>query len=334
MIDAGEVSSPLLMNARNGKRSNDMWRWALVVCLLCMNVVITPARASDRFTVAQYGISSATFPWAVALQEGYLKQQGLDVDGFIGSNGGGTSIRNMLASSVPFAEVSLPAVVAAIKSGLKLKIIYSAVNNMGGTCWVVRKDSPLKSIADLKGHKAGFNQPQSATEMALRMVLQRAGLDKSVQTIATGGSGNGLTAVDAGGIDAAPQPELEVPDKYRVLFSVTKYVPNLVWQVGITTDEFAATHPDTIRKLIAARRRAVEFIYAHPLDAAKIYSSVWGVSETDADAIVAANVKLRFWSDGDFDMSGVREMVSGMKLVGLMDDSVDIPASIDKSYLR
>ena len=96
-------------------------------------------------------IAATTVPFAVMMERGLFKKYGLDIDGFIGSNGGGTTIRNMLANGLPFSEVGTPSVFAAIHEGIELTIVYASTNNMGETSWVVRKDSPIKTIADLRG---------------------------------------------------------------------------------------------------------------------------------------------------------------------------------------
>jgi ABC-type nitrate/sulfonate/bicarbonate transport system substrate-binding protein len=57
--------------------------------------------------------------------------------------------------------------------GVELKIVYGAIAHLGDLSWMVRKDSPIKSIADLRGRKVAFSSPQSVTEMAVRMVMRR-----------------------------------------------------------------------------------------------------------------------------------------------------------------
>ena len=62
-------------------------RWALVAAVTA-TAVLPPASAAERFTVSQYGVVVESLPWAVALERGLFTQQGLDIDGFIGGNGG------------------------------------------------------------------------------------------------------------------------------------------------------------------------------------------------------------------------------------------------------
>jgi NitT/TauT family transport system substrate-binding protein len=304
----------------------------LLGCAL-LALATSPAHGADRISISQYGTVLTSLPWAVALDQGFLKKEGLDVDGFIGSNGGGTTIRNMVASSIPFAEVATPAAIAGVKEGLHLKIIYGAVNNIANTCWNVRADSPINSLADLKGKKVGYDSPQGSTEMIIRMILQNAKLDKDVQLVLTGGSSAGITALEAGAIDAAPRPNLLPPPKLRVLFEATQYIPNLVWTVGVTTEDFAKSHPEVLRKLILARREAIDEMYAHPDVAIAEYVKVWQVDESAARAIVEHSIKMNYWSRGAFNKQGLETMFRGMKLVGAMDPGFDANSLVDRSFL-
>src|SRR5215813_642912 len=45
--------------------------------------------AAEKLTVTQYGRITATLPWAVALKQGYLKQNGLAIDEILSGGGGG-----------------------------------------------------------------------------------------------------------------------------------------------------------------------------------------------------------------------------------------------------
>ena len=240
----------------------------------------------------------------------------------------------MMANALPFAEVAVPAVVAGIDAGIDLKIVYGGVNNLGDLAWVVKKDSPLKTIRDLRGKKAAFSSPRSTTEMVLRMALESTKLEKDVETVATGGIGAGMTALDAGGVDAAPfeEPEFLPADKYRILFRITDYLPDVTWQVGVTTAEFARAHPDVVRKLVAARREALLYMYAHPDDAAKVYGKVWNTDDKRFGEVIARLIKAKYWAPDGFNIKGLETMVRGMTLVGAVDHPVDVNALIDREF--
>ena len=304
----------------------DPRRAAFAALLIALTALARPAGASDKIVLAQYGIAGTTVPFAVMLDRGLFKKYGLDIDGFIGSNGGGTTIRNMMANGLPFSEVGTPAVFAAIHEGIDLTMIYAATNNMGETSWVVKKDSPVKTIADLRGKKIGYIGPQSATEVASRLIMQRHGLAGNVEFVPTGAQGGAETALDTGAVDAIPlsDPVLsQTAGKYRVLFRVTEELPNFTNGVGVVVTSYAKAHPDVVRRLLAARKEAVDFIYAHPEETAKIYAQVWKSDDATARQTIATMSRLKFWSPGAFNPKSMDTVEEGYRLV--VDDPQGVP---------
>jgi NitT/TauT family transport system substrate-binding protein len=300
---------------------------------LIFALLAQPALAADKLSVTQYGVNIATLPWAIALEKGLFARQGVDIDGILGSNGGGTSIRNVLANTnLPFGEVSFAAAVAAIQTGLNLKIVYSAVNNFGDLAWLTRKDAPYKTLADLKGHTIGFTEPRSATEMVLRTILRRAKVD--VETLPTGGISAGIIALDKMAVDAAPleEPLLTDAGKYRVLFRVSDYVPEATWQVGVVEAGFAKAHPDIVRKLIAVRRDAIVYMNAHPAEAEAIYNKIWNNSDPRISQTLPHLIKMNYWSTGALNVPGFQAMLNGMQLVGALERPFDLKAVLDGSF--
>jgi len=296
---------------------------------------VTPGQAGDSLTITNYGISGVSLPWAVAQEKGFIKQNGVEIDGIIGSHGGGTSIRNFMASKLQVGQVAVTAAVGAINNGIPLIFIYSPVNNAGGLSWMVKADSPVKTIKDMKGKKASFSNPRSTTEMMLRLALQRSGMEKDVQIMPSGGISAGLTLLSQGAIDAAPvdEPPLMDSQKYRVLFHVNEYLPHLTWEIGVTTPEYAKAHPETIRGLINAWRQAVKYIYAHPDEAETIYAKAFNTKIENAKKIVPELLESHYYSEGAFNMDGLNTMLDGMKLVGALKKPFDAKQHIDKSFL-
>ena len=172
------------------------------IALLSGLLAATSAPA-EKLTVSQYGRIIATLPWAVALEKGFFKEANLDVDGITAGAGGGTSVRNMLAGSLPFAELSTSAVVAAVKAGVELKIVDTASNHPGELAWASKPNANIKSIKDLVGKKIGFTNPKSTTEMVLRAAVAKEGLAGKIELLAMGGLGPAITALNQGAIAAA-----------------------------------------------------------------------------------------------------------------------------------
>src|SRR6516162_1676163 len=151
-------------------------------------LLFAPVKA-ETITVTHWGAQFYGAPYAVA------KEAGIDISGFLTSTGGGTSVRNTLASDLPYGEVALSAALEAIKAGQPLKIVNGGVESIGDILWIAKPDSPLTGIKDLVGKRVGVTAPGSVTNMLILMSLKKAGIDlKSVQIVPAGGIGANLSA--------------------------------------------------------------------------------------------------------------------------------------------
>jgi NitT/TauT family transport system substrate-binding protein len=287
--------------------------------------------------VSQYGRVTATLPWAVAQEKGYFKDAGIDVEQIIAGMGGGTTLRNMLASDLPYGEVATSAALAAIRSGMDIVIVNTASSHIGEIALVANPKGTIHKVQDLAGKKAGYTAPKSTSELLLRLALKDAGLAGKVEAVATGGFGGGLTALDTNAIDAAPliDPILTLqPERYRVIFAFADIIPRVTWLVGVTTRKFAKENPDLLRKMIEVHRRAVDYIYANHDESIRIYSKVWNEDQ----AKVAKYFPKYFtyegeWSRGGFEKAALEKMSEGLQLVGDTDKPVDWSKVLDQQFL-
>jgi NitT/TauT family transport system substrate-binding protein len=307
-----------------------------LACAVLAGAYASASSAADM-AVSQYGRVTATLPWAVAMEKGYFTAEGVSVDHIISGEGGGTTLRNMLASDLPYGEVATSAALAAIRSGLDIVIVNTASDHIGEIALVANPKGNVRTVTDLQGRKAGFTGPKSTSEMLLRLALKQAGMSGKVEPVATGGFGGGLTLLDSGGIDAAPliDPILTLkPDKYRVILRFADLIPRMTWLVGVTTRKFAREHPDTVRKLIAIHRKGVDDIYANHDDAIRIYAKVW---QQDAKEVATYFPKYfgykGEWSPGGFDAEALAKMSEGLQLIGESTGPVDWKGAIDPQYL-
>jgi len=309
---------------------------AIVATLATVAVLSTPARAF-QLAISQYGRVTATLPWAVAMEKGYFDDAGIKIDQVIAGAGGGTTLRNVLASDLPYGEVATSAAIAASRSGLDIVIVNSSSSHIGEIALVADPKSDIHKVTDLAGKKAGYTAPKSTSDVLLRLALKSTQMTDKVETVATGGFGPGLTALATGAIQAAPliDPILTLePDKYRVILPFADLIPRMTWLVGITTREFASKNPDLLLKLIGVRLRGVDYIYQNRDDAMRIYAKVW---QQDPKQVATYFPKYfgyeGEWTRGDFEKASLEKMSEGLQLVGEADQPIDWKAMIDQQFL-
>src|SRR5262245_38387061 len=110
----------------------------------------SPAQAEDLL-VTQYKNDPSGAPYGIALEKGFFKAHGLDIPGIISGAGGGSSVRNAIASDLGYGDVTAAPVIAAAEQGQDVKIVGITSRSLADLVLVVMPDSPLKSPADLKG---------------------------------------------------------------------------------------------------------------------------------------------------------------------------------------
>ena len=129
------------------------------------------AASAENIAIGNYGSSANGMPFGIALAKGYFQEEGANVTGIISSEGGGTSVRNAMAG-VAYGEANPGAIAVAIQQGADLRIVSDNVLTIAEFAWMVKKDSPIKTIADLKGKKIGYTNPRS-TSQALDIAIDR-----------------------------------------------------------------------------------------------------------------------------------------------------------------
>ena len=293
---------------------------------------------AEQISVTHWGVLLYGAPYAVAMERGYFRQAGIDISGIFSSKGGGTTVRNMILGGLPFGEVALSAAIAAEREGLDIRIVCGGVQNLSDQVWVTLPDSPLKTIADLKGKKIGYTTPKSVTDMVTTLVLEHQKIT-GVERVAVGSVGAQITALQQKAIDAAYLGEpvySQNKSKFRVLFYARDMLAqnNLTQTVGVTTSEFAKAHPDKVKAIIEGRRRGVEFIYQNLKEAALIVAKAYSFDPVVMEEAMVAMAKSKYWSAGELDLAGMNAMAEGLKITGAIDGPPNWNKLIDRSFLK
>ena len=313
-----------------------MIRRILLGGLMAALTALAPARAVE-ISVTQYGTSFYGVPYTVALERGLFAKAGIDITGFIGSGGGGTTVRNILASSTPYGEVAIGAALAAAAQGIDIVMVNVGTRSVAESTLVTLPESPVHSLADLVGRKVAITSPRGVSEMLLLMELQAKGVDASqVQRVASGGYVNGLTMLQQGAVAAAALVEpLSIirADQFRTVAAARDLLPPMTTSVGITTRVFARDHGDDLRAIIAGRRAAVQAVYADPAATAAIVAKAYDLPPGIATQAVDNMIGPRMWSEGGFDTAELDRAVDGLRLVGEVTGPVNFNDLIDKSFL-
>ena len=249
----------------------------------------------------------------------------------------------MLAGGgVPYGEVNPGVIVSAILAGADLRIISDNVLTVAEFVWAVKPDSPIKSVKDFKGKKIGYTNPRSTSQALAMMLLTSAGFKADdAELVKTGGFGEGIAALESGQIDIAPITEplwSKVKSKYRAVVVASDILPPLDNVVGVATVEMLEKKGDFIRAVIRARRKAVQFMKAHPDEAAEIVAKQYNIDVEVAKSAVrnlttSTTKGVSYWGEGEIHLDGLKRMIEAQRSVGAITGEVDYSKIIDTRFL-
>ena len=198
----------------------------------------------------------------------------LDITPFRASD---ATFRAFEAGQIDGGTASANAVLTAASKGLDVRVVASlSLEANGGsiTQYMVKADSPIRSIADLKGKTVGIVGYRSSIELWARAALAKGGLNPEkdvswavVPFPAMGG------ALRSGKVDVAGMPQVfSEPEAakggLRTLFTSKTGVPfdeELI--LIILRPEIMKKQPQAVRAFLADLATATKWYLAHPREA-------------------------------------------------------------------
>lgn len=309
----------------------------LLTITACLGSFATPASAAD-LVVTQFGSAFSGAPYAIALEQGYFKDAGVDITGIVAGAGGGTTARNVMASELGYGEVVLSAALAGVLEGQDIKIVNIGSRTVDDLVLMVKPNSDIRSVSQLAGKKIGFSNPKSLSEVITALAVEKGGvpIDRA-QRLALGSLGGTLTALESDSIDVAATLYIAMgarSQKYRILLDGAKDLPPMVQSVGVATGDLIRKNPEKLRAMIEARRKGTDFLYANPAKSIKILEKYFDRIKPDVlEKAILSLVEIRHWSRGDFEMDRLNAATHGLKLIGGLSKEVVWDSVLDKSFL-
>jgi ABC-type nitrate/sulfonate/bicarbonate transport system substrate-binding protein len=243
--------------------------------------VMTPAHAGSTADPAKLsthklsiGMFPALRPLALVRAEHWLEDAGYEVEWHEFVKGIPPESAAMAAGAIDFGEADTSGIeqVAARSPGVMWYIADGASNYVA---LVARKESGIKSVADLKGRKVGGVTPNTAPTAVLQMALKKANLTlKDVEGFNTTGPTE-PAALERGALDAAisyvPYTSETLTAGTSILITTASDVYGKTWPGGgvIVRPEFAKAHPDVVVDVLRFVKRAETLLREKPDEAYK-----------------------------------------------------------------
>ncbi|SAK48656.1 ABC transporter, periplasmic ligand binding protein, aliphatic sulfonates [Caballeronia fortuita] len=258
-------------------------RYAVLLCVSLASVMSAHVRAATAATPAEIRVDYAYYsPESLVIKHfGWLEEE-FKPDGaairWVLSLGSNRALEYLNSGAVDFGSTAGLAAVLGRANGNPIRAVY-VFSRPEWTALVVGRDSPIHSVADLKGKKIAATRGTDPFLFTLR-ALKTAGLSRDDVEIVNLQHPDGRAALAKGQVDAwaGLDPHMaaaQVDDGARLLYR----------NVGFNTygflnvrEAFADQYPQAVGRVLKVYERARVWIIAHPDDTAKILADESRVS--------------------------------------------------------
>ncbi|QKE64992.1 aliphatic sulfonate ABC transporter substrate-binding protein [Aquipseudomonas campi] len=213
-------------------------------------------------------------PTSLVLKEQGILEKQLAADGirvkWVFSQGSNRSLEYLNGGSIDFASTAGLAAVLSRANGSPVKTVYIA-SRPEWTALAVPKDSPINTLADLKGKKIAATKGTDPYLFLLRS-LQTAGLDKNDVEIVHLQHPDGRVALERGDVDAwsGLDPHLAASQLQAGSRLLYRNVDFNSYGVLNVSDSFLKEQPKLIEKVIGAYEKARHWAVTHPQQTAEL----------------------------------------------------------------
>ncbi len=338
-----------IFNKKIGKKAISLALVAGLVAVFATGCTKEKAESSDKEVSAEAKTESSStlriaaqpYPlyssiW-VAYEKGYLREE-LDA---VNTDFTWTQFQSgpLVNEAVAAGEADLgymadlPAIIAK-SSGQDIEIVSNVAYGEKGLAVLVKPDSKIKSVKDLKGKKVAYATGSYAQHL-LALLLDNEGLSLNDIESINLGAGDQPAALSGGDVDAIVIWEqyiskLTSEGQAKVLADGTGIKKGNM--VTYAVSSYAEKNPKVIEAYIKALDKADKFIESNPSEAAELIAKDFGIDASLMEKILKNFTFTTDLTDDDIaEITKVKDFSLNSKII---TNDVDIDSFINKTYLE
>lgn len=300
---------------------------SLPIALLCAaSLLVSNAALAQKIRVGYWSSGLSLGQGAVMESQKFLEKEGLDVE-WVKFSDVNQPLRAVALNTIDLAFAAPSAgAMAIIAEGAPVKIVLNT--HVAEVQFVVLDESPIKSLADIKGKKIGMSPPGSATYSLGTALLEfNHGLKLSDYTAVPGTEAVLAQFLAQKQIDVAAVRSTTVAqmnelklrrlgnysDEWRKL-TKSSAVPILA--VTIVHSDYLAKNPDAVAKFIAALRKVNEFGSKNKQTVAEVLQKAANMPADDSRAYAAEWDKIYIAAFEPADIATLKRQAEIFKAAG------------------
>jgi sulfonate transport system substrate-binding protein len=251
---------------------------ALVAAVLIVAAMLSGCSRKASVKPATIKLDYAYYnPVSLVLKDKKFLEQDLASDGiaveWTQSLGSNKALELLNSKSIDFGSTAGAAALIGKANGNPIKAIY-VYSRPEWTALVVRKDSPITKVADLKGKKVAVTRGTDPHIFLLR-ALHEAGLtEKDIEMVVVQHA-DGRIALEKGDVDAwagldPMMAQTEIQSGSRVFYRNVNFNSYGVLNVR---EEFAGQYPAYVERVLAAYEKARLWALQNPEEFRKLFAA-------------------------------------------------------------
>ena len=302
-------------------------------------LALTTTAASAETTIRVGKAMAPAFNFApldVGIEAGIFKKHGLAIEKY--DFGGSARLQQALAAgSIDIGLGSGPEFAAVIK-GSPVVAVGELAGRPSLLAIVLAEDTPIKSIADLKGKKIAVSTAGSLTQWLVRDLSRRQGWGPTgIDAPPLGADPTMIAAmktkqIDGLVTDVATGYQLEANGEGHVFVKFGDVVDHFLFQVIWAHKTLVANNPQAVRDFVAAWYETIHFMQDNKQKTIEIVAPVMNVTPEIASRVYD-ELMPAMSADGRFDPQGLDTLEASFPELGLLDQKPDLTPYLTEQYL-
>jgi NitT/TauT family transport system substrate-binding protein len=308
-----------------------------IAALTLLSAFRSPVTAADETATLQVGTIPIidVAPLYLGVAKGFFRAAGLTIV-FSPAQGGAAIVPAVIKNDDQIGFSNTVSLLLARAHGIPVQIVSAGSQASGAAssspaAVVVENGSAIRKMSDLRGKTIAVNTLHNIGDTTIRAVLDQNEIDSADVHFVEMGFAEMPSALKRGVVDAiwANEPFLTaaLQDGARTIFdSYNGFDSRLAVAVYFTSDSFATSHPELVRRFQQAMSRSLLYAQTHADAARAILASYTGLEKRDA-----SRLRLPGWKT-TIDEPSLSKLEAAMMHYGLLSMPVEfgaiLPASV------